>query len=332
MGLEDSHEMFARSQMHEKTIQVILENTLMMPGDASQEAKAAELASESYKLRKAFLNLVKDRCKARGVAPESREALELFDEANNTASSIIYAYQGLPLDLEQRAKLSPVEVKEKMALLIPYPEDVVSYAKRLGRFGAPSEFLSLATGDYVKNRFKSAEIDWILIQALTQAEIVANCSDLYYRNPITWTSRADYHKPISVRRFLWNMSKVIFWLWLAGGSIAASPLAFATLPPEVMLFIGLAVGGFGTIALLVVGVSLVIDVIEKQQRYLKYRQSITDLCVRLDVFFREFRGAGPFSLSHFKKRVNQLADEGMIWPSGLFVLIDDMESRSDKSS
>ena len=48
---------------------------------------------------------------------------------------------------------------------------------------------------------------------------------------------------------------------------------------------------------------------------------------QMNGFYLEFRGGGPFSLSHFKKRVYELVEKGVVWPSGLFVLIDDMVER-----
>jgi hypothetical protein len=38
-------------------------------------------------------------------------------------------------------------------------------------------------------------------------------------------------------------------------------------------------------------------------------------------------GQATFSTTHFKKRVDDLAEAGVVWPSGLYVLLDDMKVR-----
>jgi hypothetical protein len=48
---------------------------------------------------------------------------------------------------------------------------------------------------------------------------------------------------------------------------------------------------------------------------------------QMNGFFLELKSAGPFFTAHFKKRVNDLVEVGVVWPSGLFVLLDDMEMR-----
>jgi hypothetical protein len=48
---------------------------------------------------------------------------------------------------------------------------------------------------------------------------------------------------------------------------------------------------------------------------------------QMNGFFLELKSAGPFSTAHFRKRANDLAELGVVWPSGLFVLLDDMEVR-----
>jgi hypothetical protein len=146
-------------------------------------------------------------------------------------------------------------------------------------------------------------------------------------NPATGTSKLQDAAPRSVIRTVWNVSKLIFLVWILSIGIAASPLLITALPQDSMLLFGLGLGGLGTLALLVLGVFGIIAVIQERPRRRKIHQSILDMIDRMNGLYMEFRGSGPFSLSHFKKRVNELADTGVVWPSGLFVLIEDMEER-----
>jgi hypothetical protein len=83
----------------------------------------------------------------------------------------------------------------------------------------------------------------------------------------------------------------------------------------------------GTMALLVLLVLVIIEILRERPRKRRLQNSIVDMIHQTNQFFLEFKSVGPFSTAHFRKRVNDMAEVGVVWPSGLFVLLDDMEAR-----
>ena len=331
MGFEEHREAVARTHStHKKSVAVFLEHSIMLPDGASDEAKKAELQSDSYRLLERFLDLARQYCEDEGLEPGSNEALAVFDEAYSTATSITftYAYSGMPFSSDERKNLSPDEVTEKLALRVPpHVKNLATYVKDKGKLGVTQDELSGAVGDYVSGRFKSPTIDRVLAQALTQVEIVAYMDEMFWKNLLTGTSKLEDTIPPSVAKAVWNVSKLVFALWLVSLGIAASPKVFSTLPVETMLLVGLGLGVLGTMALLALLVLGVIVILREKPKSTKRQNIILDMINQMQGFFLEFSSAGPFSMAHFRKRVDDLVQAGVVWPSGLFVLLDDMEAR-----
>jgi hypothetical protein len=205
--------------------------------------------------------------------------------------------------------------------------NLAAHVKDKGKLGVPQDWLSGAVGDYVVGRFKSPTIDRVLAQALTQVEMVAYIDEMLWKSPLTGRSQLEEAQPPSVVVPVWNFSKLVLVLWLVCLGIAASPLVFSAWPVNAMLFTGLGLGALGTIALLVLLVFVVIEILRERPRKKRWQNSIVDMIQQMNQFFLEFKSAGPFSTAHFRKRANDLAELGVVWPSGLFVLLDDMEVR-----
>jgi hypothetical protein len=230
--------------------------------------------------------------------------------------------------MDERKALSPDQVTEKLALLVPsHVMNLAAHVKDRGKLGVLQDDLSQAVGEYVKGRFKSSTIDRVLAQALTQVEIVAYMDEMFWKNPLTETSKLEEARPPSVVKAVWNISKLVFVLWLVSLGIAVSPLVFSALPVDAMLFVGLGLGVLGTIVLLALLILGVIVILREKPRKRRLQNSILDMINRMNGFFLEFKSAGPFSTARFRKRVDDLAGAGVVWPSGLFVLLDDMEAR-----
>jgi hypothetical protein len=54
---------------------------------------------------------------------------------------------------------------------------------------------------------------------------------------------------------------------------------------------------------------------------------VTELLRTMVTVYAELNSNGLISVRHFRERVARAADEGVIWPSTLFVLLDDVEAR-----
>lgn len=333
MGLETFGEAVAKSHStHEKSVEIFLENSIMLPCDASEEAKKAELQSDSYRLIARFLELARQHCADEGLKPGSDEALAAFEEAHKIATSIVYAYEGLPFSMDQRKALSQDQVKDKLALIVPpHVTNLVAHIKEKGKLEVSQDWLSEAVGEYVRGHFKSPSIDRVLALALTQVEMVAYIDEMLLKDPFTGTSKLEDAAPRSLLKAVWNFSKLVFVLWLVSICIAASSFAFPALPMNVMLLAGLGVGTLGTLALSALLFIVVIGILRERPKKKKLHRSILDIIDRMNGFFIEFKSSGPFSTAHFRKRVNDLADARVVWPSALFVLLDDMEVRGVRS-
>lgn len=313
---------------YQDKIDRFLENSAHMPREATPEQQKAELDSEQFRLRKAFLLLAREQCMENELMPETREAFDIFEAASLRADDIIYAYlDGLYLT-QKKLDLTPEQIKEKLALTVPsYVGNLILHVQEHGKLPVLQESLSAGVGGYVNGRFKSSDIDRLLLQALTQSEVTAYIDEMIRKNVLTGTSKLEDAAPPSVFRPVWNVSKLIFLVWIFSFGVVASPFLINALPQYTMLLIGLGLGGLGTLALLILGLWGVILVLQDRPRKRKAHQSILDMIDQMNGFYLEFRGGGPFSLSHFKKRVYELVEKGVVWPSGLFVLIDDMVER-----
>ncbi len=304
----------------------------MLPQDASEEARKAEVRSGSYQLIKHMLELARQHCEEKGLEPGSEEAFAAFDEAHDTATSVVYAYFGLPFAMDERTALTPEQVTEKMALRVPpHVTNLPAHVKETGKLKVPQDDLSHAAGNYVMGSFKSPWVDRVLAQALTQVEIAAFMDEMLWKNPLIGMSKLEETYSPSLMKAVWNISKMIFGLLFVSFGIAASPMVFPALPSDGMLLGGLALGALGSIILLALLVLAIVGILREKPESKRRRQSILDMIDRMNGFFLEFKSSGPFSTAHFRKRVDDLAEAGVVWPGGLFVLLDDMEERGVRS-
>ena len=321
-------EVLSSHSTYAKSVEIFLENSVMLPHDALKEAQRAERKSEAFMLIESFLELARQHCEDEELESGSAKALAALEEAHSTATSITFAYAGLLLSMEERKALSPAQVTENYALRVPsHVTNLAMYVKEKGKLKASQAELSWAVGIYVRGRFKSPEIDRVLAQILTQVEMVAYMDEMLCKDLWTGTSRLEEARPGSVVKAVWNFLKLVFALWLMSLGIAALPLAFSRLSANAMLFVGLGLGALGTIALLVLLVIVVSDIIRQKPSKKRLQGSILEMIDQMNGFFLEFKSSGPLSTSHFKKRVDDLAQARVVWPSGLFVLLDDIEAR-----
>lgn len=169
---------------YDDTINIFLEGALYMPKDCSAEVQAAEMSSDQYQLRKTLLQLAHDHCSASGLQPGTTEALSIFEHANDVANAITDAYWlALPYRTDEKLALTPQQVKEKLALVVPsYVQNLVHHVKEHGKLSAQQDGISAGVGIYVKSYFKAEDIDRVLLQALTQIEMVAYIDEMTWKN------------------------------------------------------------------------------------------------------------------------------------------------------
>ena len=333
MALGSFKEELARSHSsYTRSIEIFLENSTHLPLDASVELKQAELRSDSLNLIKKFLELAYEYCEANDLESGSDEALAAFEEAHATATSIIYSYQGLPNRAEEQRALSPKQVTDALALVVPSNvTSIVAHVKENGDLGANSDGLSRAVGEYVKGRFKSAIVDQVLLKALTQVEITAFLDTMLTKDPLTGKNKLEAAQPFSALRVVWTVIKLAIVLWTTCFFIAISPLALSMLSFDTMLLVGLGIALVGTVALMIILVYGLYITTKASPLMKKRENNIINLIEIVNGFFHEFKSLGPFSTARFRKRVDDVAEAGVVWPSALYVLLDDMESRRVRS-
>lgn len=149
---------------------------------------------------------------------------------------------------------------------------------------------------------------------------------------MTGKSKLPEALPIRVWPAVWNYRKLMFGLWFVSAGIAALPLFVVALQGyHGLILLGFGLAAMGTLALLVFFVLAVIAILQERPARRKKHAAILDVIDRMNGFYLEFRGTGPFSLSHLERRVSELAESGVVWPSGLLVPIEDMKGRGFRS-
>jgi hypothetical protein len=318
---------------YDLSINIYIENSLSWVAEGSDESQEAELNSDQIKLLRTFLCSARDYCKANEIPPGTLEAIDVFEKAAEVAYSINYVYDGLPVSKGQQLALSPDQIKSKLSLAVPsHTMDLISHVEKHGKFGVLQDSLSAAVGNYIESNFKCQDIDRLLLKALTHVEIVAFIDEMTCKNVITGRSKLEDSAPPSVTKVLWNTFKLIFSVWFViCAVIAASSVLIPALPIDMMVVVGLSLAGLFTLIMLPILILALISMAKQKPRQDERRQSILNMLDLMNGFFLEFQGPGPFSLNHFKTKVHELADKQVMWPSALFVLVEDMEARGIKS-
>lgn len=328
IGSGSNKEQVRGHSTHAQSLETYLENARILPYGVSAEMRETELQSDSHILIKRMLVLAQQHCRDRGISSGSKRSFSLYDEAYEIATSITNAYEGVTIREGDKAACAPDQIKRRLALSIPSSaSNLFEYVKENGKLGVQQDELSYHVANYTKGRLKSSEVDRSLALALTHAEIAAYLDEMLWKNPITNTSRLEDAKPHGIGRFMWGAIKAMLILWSVAACVTAIPIFFPSPWFSSYVAIALGIGAVGSIAILAFYGLVALLVHRDRPRQLRNHEAILGMMDRMNAFYQEFSANAPISTAHFRKRVEELAEAGVIWPGGIFVLLDDMEYR-----
>lgn len=297
-------------------VEAYIENRLVF--DKDDELSTVERYSNLMQLRRLLLDLGVQTARARGLQPNSPEAHEIIDNADIIANDIAWAFprvdKGDTIERVRRAMRMTWGVS---------PHLVVEEARKHGGLEA-NGMLEEGVGLYLKSEFKDPQVDRMLARALHDNEL----SNFIARQ--VGFDLVAFHSPLKEV----NRSVIGSWLWhrfvalitamvMCAGLLVLENYVPAT--PDWVLLEGflLFVGGW----LLWTVVSCVLLLIYGP-RIAEARKEVRNTFKAALDFYGEFWDtAGPISLAHYRKRMEEAKAAGIVWPQALWALGDDMEAR-----
>jgi hypothetical protein len=188
------------------------------------------------------------------------------------------------------------------------------------------DFLQESVGMYVGLPVRHQRVDRCLIDSLTALELFAFGDEMLNEPSIPGLMSRS---PLRRSHPVWAFIKGQF-----GNLIAAGVLFAIALIPYKLGWIaetGLSVTGLilvGLLCLLFAIGLLSLPSFWRQQH--NASKKVTEALEAMLTVYAELNSNGLVSVRHFRERVSKAADKGVLWPSGLFVVLDDVEARSGR--
>ena len=188
------------------------------------------------------------------------------------------------------------------------------------------DVLQESVGMYVSLPVRHQRVDRCLIDSLIALEMFAFGDEML--NEPAFPGLAT-RSPLRRSHPLWAFIKGQF-----GNLVAACVLFAIALVPYKMGWIaetGLTVTGLivcGLLCILFAVGLLALPSFWRQQHIASKR--VTEALESMVTVYAELSSSGPVSARHLRDRVSKAADKGVLWPSGLFVILDDVEARSGR--
>lgn len=296
-----------------KVRQNILGNFGWVASHSSKEWKMAEKLSQPY----AILGFLLENAEQLGVAEKTETAFELASDLAWSTSA--------PLSAGNRQKHDQLsEFQRDYALTYWAEADLVERTvKRDGRLRITRDKYESTIGDYLKSGLQDPRIDRILVLSLTDLEITAYFDEIHSVD--LFSQRLPYQVSNTSAPLLWLKGRVNFFaLSLSIVAISWGLSFFWQSGPEWLLTFGIATGT------LLFGLSSAISLFaypSAKAAFAKMSEPMDQVRGLMSRFYSEFRTAGPISTPFFRSQVEELRSCGVIWPSSLWPLLDDMESR-----
>ena len=307
-------------------IDTYLFNSTYLGPEASDECRRIEKNSQQMWLRRKLLELAVERLKNEGLMPGANRAYEIIDEAYDIAESLIGAYfWEIPRSAEGQARLKPSETRKIFRMTYDaLPRSLVANIKQNGRLKVARDQFEEGVAAYIKSSYRDSNIDRILIRSLTDMEITAFIEEIVEK-PIDGGKSLLVKAQQSVGlnwvkgRFLAFVINASLIAGLVAAELYWPPmpdfLTWAGIPLLVALFLVMTVWSLGYI--LIKGKELRAPLVRTNNLFNAARS-----------FYVEFHGDGPISVSHLRRRIDELKESGVIWPQVLWVILDDLEDRS----
>ncbi len=316
-------------------IETFIRNSLWLPQSASQEAKRAELDSQYIRTLRRFLQLASENAKAEGLAPDDDEAEDFLDRAYVIATDLLDPFTDLPYSDEERQNLDAAEVRRRLSITYPAEPLLLRYhLKQHGRLGVDRTSVEASVRGYLESDFKHREIDRILLLALTDMEITAYIDEMETKDFFSRKSPAELaREPIwwswtkgRVRSLLsWALVALcglfLNYLWQQYGQSFSPNLGT---PPFWFLP---GVLGFSVVMFAASTLFTFVTLVLFGRKYTENAEHILSTLAAAVTFYQEFRSSGPISVRFFRQRLEETRQVGIIWPSSVWALLDDIEAR-----
>lgn len=303
----------------------LVDNSIQLPHEAPEDARRAELRSQSMSLMGAFFDEGIRLAKERGLQHGSEDAWALLERAHDIASRITFSgsLMRLPFGSEERAKLTADDVRRIFRVTHDtLPRDLVVDARKGRKMEVDKGGLEDSVSGYLSSEFRLPFADRALLVALIDTEVTAYLQEVYEKNILTRQSAALVmdRAPIAT----WLIGRC--WAIVRSAVVIAAIIGIANLEwiagDNALLLI------FGALALFAIGtVWSFVAYLSFRQRWKALRPKLVDLPAEMINFYSELHSDGPLSVKRVRQQTQRLADMGAVWPGAVWALLDDIEAR-----
>lgn len=287
-------------------------------GPEDGENSSVEDTSERTLLYRTFLTVAVEQAKNRGLAPDDDESRHLFDKAHDCATSITSAF----ITPIRETDIGRVRRAFRMSWAAT-PGNLLHDARRIGAMELSAADLEDGVGRYLRSGFCDPRIDRVLVRALADTEL----------SSFLWL-QVGPGTPI-LKSPLETAQEGVIWPWAKGtlmGAIITAALcaglvalnAYFPGTPDWLVLGGIVVIASGYILLILV--SLIALVVHGPKVAATRNAAMETIRAAID-FYTEFHSPGTISLPHYRMRMEEARQKGIVWPQTLWALIDDMEHR-----
>ncbi len=289
-------------------------------GPEDPELSSKEDASDQLRLIRIFLTVAVEQAKARYLTPADSEALKLLDEAYECATSITYAFTA---PLENETDTGRVHRAFRMSWSAR-PGNLLHEARRIGSMEVSAADLENGIGGYLRSSFRDKRIDRVLIKALADTEL----------SSFLWLQIGPgiplLKSPLEEARegVIWPWVKTTLKRFAIMAAVCAALIALNSYLPATPDWLVLGGIGLFTIGYILLTVISLIALVIHGPKLAETRKSAMETIRAAIDFYTEFHSTGTISLPHYRKRVEEARQKGIVWPQTLWALIEDMEQRN----
>lgn len=283
------------------------------------EQSSAEDRSEQMWLTRLFVDLAADKARAQGLAPDSPETRGILDRAIRVANAITFAYSPVYADSSKE------DVQRGMRMTWGvHPRNIREEVRSRGGMNVSSADLEHGVGVYLNSDLKDPRIDRLLVRALADMEL-SSFLNLQVGSPISL-----FDSPVQ------QASKSVVGGWIKGRLVAllitialcAALLALKAYVPATPDFVVLgALALFAGGYLVITAISFVALLMHGRRISSERKALLETVKAAVDFYGEFYEPSGTISLAHYRRRLDEAKQAGIVWPQSLWALVDDMEHR-----
>lgn len=312
-----------------------LENSWHFGKDENQDAAFEERHSQAAVIRQALLEQARELCKEKGYATDTPQSWEVFEKASYIGSEL--TWPSYSMNNRPSSKAGSETIKEQSRKLfrltssVP-PDNLVHEAKNGKSLNIDKDAFEEAVGLYLNSELRASKVDRLVLMTLIDVEITHYLREIFETNPLVPVSQVDTYRRIGTPILTWftlRLRRALYAALFATASIAL--LAFLS-PSD--LAIGIWISGI--LALLwfvdaMLGLFALPSAVSSyrlnRERFERLYSKIPD--TMLGLYYERWTD-GPISIPRMRHRIEEAAEIGVVWPSAIWPLLDDLETREIK--